>query len=127
MAAPEDVVPDDDQASDAAQGSASRTQSEPGRQHESEPLVSAPIIHHCHIGVVVIKGQQCPLLHNQLFHPPNEDPLLHGKRLRGPSDANVESAARRQRGGIGGALDAVIAASGALDDALTDAGSARTG
>ena len=57
----------------------------------------------------------------------HEDPLLHGKRLRGPSDANVESAARPQRGGIGGALDAVIAASGALDDALTDAGSARTG
>ena len=53
---------------------------------ESEPLLSAPIIHHCHIGLVIIQHQQCPLLHSHLFQ---EYPLLHktpGKRSHGPSD-----------------------------------------
>ena len=117
MASPVDAAPDDDQHE-----SASRTQLEPGRQHESVPLVSATEIRHCHIGVVVIQHQQCPLLHNHFFHPPNEDPLPHGKRSRVicTSDANVESPAKRMCP-LGGAAELAAVELAAASEALPSA------
>ena len=94
---------------------------ETGGQSGSEPLVTGPTIHHCNIGMVVIEHQQCHLLHNQLFHPPDDDlnsgNLKNVKKRLASSDADGQPASQAARLQGGSAAAAPKAARPTAPDA----------
>jgi hypothetical protein len=86
-------------------------EAETGGQPGPEPLVTGPTIHHCTIGMVVIQHQQCHLLHNQLFHPPDDDlksgNLKNVKKRSADSDADGQPASQAARLPGGSSVGAV--------------------